>query len=144
MSSPFGGQPAASSLPTGQNGLGTAQTPGGGTPVTGSATWLPPFRLGQGLTGVFADALGLIAGEPATATTANIGGTVNTQSSTGSGSDSGNTAAGSGGPSGGTASSMDTGGNSSSGPAPKATSQAQRDANNAAASAAYPGYKGAG
>lgn len=129
-------------MPAGQNGLGTAQTPAGGTVAGGPGTWLPPFRLGQGLTGVFADPLGLIAGEPATATTANIGGTVNAQSSTGSGSDSGNNASGA--PSGGTASSMDSGGNTSSGPAPKATSQAQRDANNAAASAAYPGYKGAG
>jgi hypothetical protein len=45
---------------------------GGAAPLApgtvANPTWLPPFRLGQGLTGVFTDARGLIAGEPATAT----------------------------------------------------------------------------
>jgi hypothetical protein len=59
-----------SAIPTG--GALDSSTSGGAAPLApgtvANPTWLPPFRLGQGLTGVFADARGLIAGEPATAT----------------------------------------------------------------------------
>lgn len=108
-------------------------TPGGGT--VANPTWLPPFKIGQGLTGVFVDARGLIAGEAATATGQPAAAASN-DSSTTPGSDAPGGAAS---PSGGAASTIPSGGAT-----PKATSQAQRDANNAAASAAYPGYKGAG
>lgn len=114
--------PAQSTIPAG-GALDSAQTgsatPGGGTVASG--TWLPPFKVGQGLTGVFVDARGLIAGEAATAT-----GQAATTPDTNSGdpTTSGSTSA----PAAGTIPSG--GGNLPNGqPAPAATSQAQRQAN---------------
>jgi len=109
-----------SAIPSGgalQN-IPSGTTPGGGT--VANPTWLPPFKLGQGLTGVFTDARGLIAGEVATATgqAASGGGTA---TSAGSGDTTGAGA----GASGGAASTIPSGG-STAGPTPKATSQAQR------------------
>jgi len=120
--------PTGGALQAGGN-IPSGTTPGGGT--VANPTWLPPFKVGQGLTGVFTDARGLIAGEVATAT----GQAASGSTSTGSGD---TTDAGAGASS-GAASTIPSGGAT-----PKATSQAQRDANNAAAAAENPGYKGAG
>jgi hypothetical protein len=117
-----------SAIPSGgamDSNIPSGTTPGGGT--VANPTWLPPFKLGQGLTGVFVDARGLIAGEVATATgqaAAAAGGDTSTP-----GSDEPGGAAS---PSGGAASTIPSGGG---GPTPKATSQAQRQAN---LNAAYP------
>lgn len=115
-----------SAIPSGgalQN-IPSGQTPGGGT--VANPTWLPPFKLGQGLTGVFTDARGLIAGEVATATgqAASGGGATSTGSGDTTGAGAGPSAGAAGTtPSGGASVPGQTGG---SGPAPKATSQAQR------------------
>lgn len=130
-----------SAIPSGgalDSGIPSGTTPGGGT--VANPTWMPPFKVGQGLTGVFVDARGLIAGEMATATgqAATAGSNANgssTGSTTGADTSGGNV------PSAGGASTIPSGGG---GLTPKASSQAQRDANNAQAEQMFPGYKGAG
>jgi len=121
--------PTGGALQAGGN-IPSGQTAGGGT--VANPTWLPPFKIGQGLTGVFTDARGLIAGEVATATGQAASSSSSSSSST-PGSDEPAGAAS------GAASTIPSGGAT-----PKATSQAQRNANNAAATAENPGYVGAG
>jgi hypothetical protein len=66
MTTPNGG--ALMTAPGGaQSNAGATNGQAGGS-AGGSGGWLPPFKLGQGQPGVFADARGLIAGEPATIT----------------------------------------------------------------------------
>ena len=148
-----------SNLPDGGDGtsLTAATTPNSSTATAATATWMPMFQIGVGQDGVPVDARGLIAGEqPAGgSTSAQMGAAADKAlaAATAAGA-----AADQAGPSGGTASTnpdggvgpldvggaTNEGGNQGSSPAPKASSQAQRNANNAAASAEYPGYQGAG
>jgi len=112
----------------------------------GGAGWRPPFRIGTGQPGVLNDAKGLISGQ-ATDTTGQI--TAANVAAAGDAMYKESAAVGAtggvgpldvgGAPSGGAASSLPTGG---AGATPKATSQAQRDANNAEATRENPGYVG--
>lgn len=136
-----------SAMPTG----GTdAADPAVALPTSGGggAVWLPPFKTGAGNPGVFMDARGLINGSGSDGSTPQITGQTVADNADAIAAAAATAAIGAtggvgpldvGGPVAGT---MPTGG--SGGLTPKASSQAQRDANNAAASAAYPGYKGAG
>jgi hypothetical protein len=112
-----------------------------------TANWLPIMRLGQGQPGVFTDARGLIAGEPATLTSKDMatsaggiaaamtGAVAGGAAGATEGSTIGAQIAGGGGnstmPTGGTDSGGPDaqGGNVGANPSPAATSQAQREAN---------------
>jgi|SRR5882762_1432136 len=122
---------------------GTSTMPAGGTDspsggqqpepqATSTAKWLPVMRIGQGQPGVFTDARGMIAGEPATLTAKDVASSASGIASALSGAAAGAAAGASTGSSLG-ASTMPTGGTdatpSGAGPTPKATSQAQRQAN---------------
>jgi len=110
----------------------------------GGAGWRPPFRLGGGHPGVLNDARGLISGQAAdasgqiTAASVAAAGDAMYKESAAVGATGGVGPLDVGGP---VAGSLPTGG---AGPTPKATSQAQRDANNAQAQQENPGYVGAG
>lgn len=159
QAAPAGSMPSGgSNLPDGEDGTSltsanTGATAGGAAGAAAGTVWMPLFQIGVGQGGVPADARGLIAGEQPQ------GGSLGTQvgatadkalaAATAAGA-----AAGSSGPAAGAAAGASEGGalaggggdsaNAGGNPTPKASSQAQRDANNAAASAEYPGYKGAG
>lgn len=134
-----------SAMPTG--GVDGSDGADGGTP-SASAGWLPAFHIGGENPGVYGDARGLISGQTSatgtgiTATNVAAAGDAMYQESAAVGATGGVGPLDVGGPpSGGAASSLPTGG---AGPTAKATTQAQRDANNAAAAAENPGYQGAG
>jgi len=130
-----------SALPTGGTDNNPTPDNAGNTPT---GNWLPPFRLGSGHPGVYTDARGLISGQTAnaagqiTAASVAAAGDAMYKESAAVGATGGVGPLDVGGP---VAGSLPTGG---AGPTPKATSQAQRDANNAQAQAENPGYVGAG
>jgi hypothetical protein len=135
--------PVQSTLPTG----GTDSPSNGQTQpqpqANPTANWLPIMRLGQGQPGVFTDARGMIAGEPATVTAKDIASAASGIAAAMTGAVAGGAAGASLGSSlaaGGGNSTMPTGGTDSGGPdaqggnvganpSPAATSQAQREAN---------------
>lgn len=109
-----------------------------------TANWLPIMRLGQGQPGVFTDARGMIAGEPATVTAKDIASSASGIAQAMSGAVAGAVAGATEGstlgaqaagnstmPTGGTDSGGPDaqGGNVGANPSPAATSQAQREAN---------------
>jgi hypothetical protein len=109
-----------------------------------TTNWLPLGRLGQGQPGVFTDARGMIAGEPATLTAKDVASSATGIAAAMTGAVAGGAAGASLGTSlaaGGGNSTMPTGGTDSGGgpdaqggnvganPSPAATSQAQREAN---------------
>lgn len=131
-----------SAMPTGgvDGGSGDDSTAAGGS----AGGWLPPVKFGQGNPGVFSDARGLISGQSATPgitaqTVADNADAIAAAATAAVGATGGVGPLDVGGP---VADTMPTGG--AGGATPKATSQAQRDANNAAAEQEYPGYKGTG
>lgn len=143
----------------------SAITPDGTQPTAGQGAtgWMPVFQIGSGQNGVPTTARGLISGFQASSSiAANTSNAANSALQAGLAANTPTTsgsATGSTGPAGGAADSTASGdqgnpddrgaGNGpvnppSGSPAPKATSQAQRDANNAEAQREFPGYVGAG
>lgn len=136
----------------------TGAVQGGQAGAAAGTGWMPVFQLGAGQAGVPSDARGLIAGEQPVggAASKQLGTAASTafQAATAAGSATGQSGPAAGGAAG--ASTGDSlgagsgtgpnaqGGNIGSNPAPKATTQAQRNANNAQAQQEYPGYVGAG
>lgn len=133
-----------SAMPTG--GVDGSDPAAGDTGGADSASpaaggWMPPFKIGQGAPGVFTDARGYIAGEPVVISAQNVNDAgVQASAALQTSLDAAGMVPGSGTTdSGPAADSMPTGG---AGPAPKATSNAQRQANIDEAKREFPGYKG--
>lgn len=168
-----GTMPSGGALTPGAGGdaeLASAKTPDGTQSTAGQAQggaaggWMPIFQIGSGEDGVPTTARGLISGFQASSSiSAQVGAAATTATNsalaantpTPAGSATGDT--GTSGGAAGTTASGDQGNPDDRGagngpvnppaggsPAPKATSQAQRDANNAEAQREFPGYVGAG
>jgi hypothetical protein len=158
---PAGSMPSGgSNLPSGDGTSLTAADSGNGAVAGAQAgaaagtVWMPIFQIGVGQGGVPADARGLIAGEQPQ------GGSLGTQvgatadkalaAATAAGAAAGQSGPAAGAAAGASEGSALAGGgggdsaNAGGNPTAKASSQAQRDANNAEAARENPGYKGAG